>query len=165
MAHGTLNGLEQRNEVASAKVDRDGFLLTGNCTLHHLGFVVASISTVAKEFAASMSASWDGEIIHDPIQRVRVSFFFPADRRNPVFELVEPTNDTSPVSDFLKKRGGLHHVCYEIDDLESALKQARREGWAIAAAPAPAVAFNGRRIAWVFSKHRLLMELLERRPK
>jgi len=33
------------------------------------------------------------------------------------------------------------------------------------AAPAPAVAFGGRRIAWVCAKNRLLMELLERHPK
>ena len=166
MTESTLNGLdEQRNSTNPLQVDQEGFLLSENGVLHHLGFVVSSISAVAESFAASMSARWDGEIIHDPVQRVRVAFFFPVDPRNPVFELVEPASDTSPVSDFLKKRGGLHHVCYEIDDLESALQQARLAGWAIAAAPAPAVAFNGRKIAWVVSKHRLLMELLERRPK
>ena len=42
----------------------------------------------------------------------------PLDSRIPVYELVEPASEASPVSNFLKKRGGLHHVCYEIDDLE-----------------------------------------------
>ena len=109
-----------------------------------------------------MSAYWNGEIIHDPIQRVRVAFFNPADARNPVFELVEPAGEASPVTRFLKKGGGLHHVCYEIDVLELALTEARQAGFAIAAAPAPAVAFAGRRIAWVWSRSRLLIELLER---
>jgi methylmalonyl-CoA/ethylmalonyl-CoA epimerase len=149
----------------SLKVEPAGFLLSGNATLHHLGFVVASISAVAEEFAASMSANWDGVITHDPIQRVRVAFFAPVDPRNPVFELVEPASEVSPVSNFLKKRGGLHHVCYEIDDLELALPDARRAGLGIVAAPAPAVAFAGRRIAWVCSKTRLLVELLERNKK
>ena len=99
---------------------------------------------------------------HDPIQRVRVSFFSPVDTRNPVFELVEPASEASPVSNFLKKGGGLHHVCYEIDDLESGLCEARGVGLVIVADPAPAVAFGGRRIAWVCSKRRLLVELLER---
>jgi methylmalonyl-CoA/ethylmalonyl-CoA epimerase len=66
------------------------------------------------------------------------------------------------VSRFLKKRAGLHHVCYEIEDLESALQQARGVGFATVSAPAPAVAFGGRRIAWVFSKSGVLMEFLER---
>lgn len=137
-------------------------LLGAQGVLHHLGFVVRSISSVGQDFASSMSARWDGEIIHDALQRVRVAFFYPADPRNPVFELVEPADEMSPVSDFLNKRGGLHHVCYEVDDLESALQQARQVGMAIASLPAPAVAFNGRRIAWVFSKQRLLIEFLER---
>jgi len=166
MTQSTLSRLpEQQDNVDSAN-DRTAFSLGANTTLHHLGFVVASISAVAEEFARSISASWDGEIIHDPIQRVRVAFFFPANERNPVFELVEPASDASPVSSFLKKnRGGLHHVCYEIEDLDLGLQQARCTGWVIAADPAPAVAFGGRRIAWIFSKQRLLVELLERRPK
>ena len=167
MTQSTLKGLdEQRNGTNPLQVDQEGFLLSENGVLHHLGFVVSSISTVAESFAASMSARWDGEIIHDPIQRVRVAFFYPVDPRNPIFELVEPASETSPVSNFLeKKRGGLHHVCYEVDDLEAALEKARRAGWGIAATPASAVAFDGRRIAWVCSKTRLLMEFLERRPK
>jgi methylmalonyl-CoA/ethylmalonyl-CoA epimerase len=142
-----------------------GPLGRGNATLHHLGFVVASISRVADEFSTLMSARQDGPIVHDPIQQVRAAFFKPRAPQNPVFELVEPAGDASPVNGFLKKGGGLHHVCYEIDDLEAGLELAQEVGLAIVAAPAPAVAFGGRRIAWVCSKSRLLMELLERRPK
>jgi methylmalonyl-CoA/ethylmalonyl-CoA epimerase len=160
------NRLSERQAGAdSAPVDHMEPLLRGNGILHHLGLVVSSISAVAEEFAASMSARWDGEIIHDPIQRVRVAFFSPVDSRNPVFELVEPASEISPVSNFLKKGGGLHHVCYEIDDLESGLYQARGVGLSIASDPAPAVAFGGRRIAWICSKRRLLVELLERKRK
>jgi methylmalonyl-CoA/ethylmalonyl-CoA epimerase len=146
-------------------VDQGGPLVSGKGTLHHLGFVVASITTVAGEFAAFMSAHWDGKVIHDPLQRVSVAFFSPVDLRNPVFELVEPAGEVSPVSSFLQKGGGLHHVCYEIDDLESGLEAARGKGLVIVAPPTPAVAFEGRRIAWVCSKSRLLMELLERHRK
>jgi methylmalonyl-CoA/ethylmalonyl-CoA epimerase len=162
----SLNGpIEQRGGADSVQVDRVGPLVSGNGILHHLGFVVSSISAVAEEFAVSISARWDGEIIHDPIQRVRVAFFSPADTRNPVFELVEPASDVSPVGNFLKKGGGLHHVCYEVDDLESGLREARGVGLVVVADPAPAVAFGGRRIAWVCSKRRLLVELLERNGK
>lgn len=84
MAHTMLplNGLdEERGGADSAKVDRVGPLLAGNGILHHLGFVVSSISAVAETFAVSMSARWDGVVTHDPIQRVRVAFFSPADVR------------------------------------------------------------------------------------
>jgi len=153
------------NGVDSGWVACGGPLLRGKAILHHLGFVVPSISAVAEGFAASISACWDSRIIHDPLQRVRVAFFNPVDTRNPVFELVEPASDVSPVSNFLKKGGGLHHVCYQIDDLEAGLTDARRAGLVMVAVAAPAVAFDGRRIAWVCSKNRLLIELLERHPQ
>jgi methylmalonyl-CoA/ethylmalonyl-CoA epimerase len=142
-----------------------GPLVSSNATLHHLGFTVSSITAVAEDFAFSMSASWDGAITHDPIQRVKVSFFSPANPANPVFELVEPATEDSPVSNFLKKGGGLHHVCYEVDDLDVALEEARRVGLLVVSYPVPAVAFDGRRIAWICSKKRLLIELLERNRK
>lgn len=138
-------------------------LLVGRCTLHHLGVVVESISAVAREFAASMSARWDGKIIHDPLQQVRVAFFEPADSANPLFELVEPADERSPVSTFLNKRGGLHHICYEIDDLEEGLVAARAAGLFIISTPKPAAAFSGRRIGWISFKSRLLVEFLERK--
>ena len=158
-----LDGMDEaRGTARSTQVGVRGPLLTGNCVLHHLGFVVRSISGMAEEFAASTSARWDGEVTKDPIQRVQVAFFYPADVRNPVFELVEPAAEDSPVSNFLSKGGGLHHVCYEVDDLQSALSEARGVGLAIVVNPVPAVAFGNRRIAWICSKNRLLVELLER---
>ena len=156
---------DARCGVGSVQVGCVGPLLSQNGVLHHLGFVVASISKAAEQFAISMAVCWDGKVTHDPVQRVRVAFFNPLDARNPVFELVEPASDLSPVSNFLKKGSGLHHVCYEIDDLESGLREAKATGLAIVAAPTPAVAFGGRRIAWVCSRRRLLMELLERDRK
>ena len=103
-----------------------GPLFAGNAVLHHFGFVVSSIVSAAENFVVSLSARWDGKVIHDPIQGVRVAFFEPADPRNPVVELVEPASEGSPVSYFLKRKGGgLHHLCYEVDDLESGLPQAK----------------------------------------
>jgi methylmalonyl-CoA/ethylmalonyl-CoA epimerase len=158
------NGNHGRPGVADSTCP--GPLLAGHGTLHHLGYVVASISAVADQFATFMSASWDPEIIHDPIQQVRVTFLHPILGKGPLFELVEPASETSPVTNFLAKyRGGLHHVCYEIDDLESGLREAKRAGLVVASPPAPSVAFGGRRIAWVCSKKLVLMELLERGSK
>jgi methylmalonyl-CoA/ethylmalonyl-CoA epimerase len=44
-------------------------------------------------------------------------------------ELVEPTTDDSGVARFLQKRGpGLHHLCFEVDDLEQSLEHLRSHG-------------------------------------
>jgi methylmalonyl-CoA/ethylmalonyl-CoA epimerase len=157
--------LIQGSRNGSAGRANGGPISAGNGVLHHLGFVVASISAAAEGFAASMSARWDGKVIRDPVQGVRVAFFSPVDAQNPVVELVEPASDVSPVSYFLKKRGGgLHHICYEVNDLDLVLREAKGTGFGIVARPTPAVAFEGRRIAWI-NRNRLLMELLERDDK
>jgi methylmalonyl-CoA/ethylmalonyl-CoA epimerase len=131
-------------------------------TFHHVGFVVASIPTSVHGFASMLQADWDEHIFHDPNQKVRVTFLKSRNAGDPLWELVEPADDKSPVHAFAAKGGGLHHVCYVVDDLEQALADARKLGAIVTRQPMPAVAFAGRRIAWIYTKNRLLIEYLER---
>lgn len=131
-------------------------------TFHHFGFVVASIEQAAPSFAESMTIDWDGCIIYDPIQGVRVSFLRGHHSADPLLELVEPAGESSPVFSFLKRGGGLHHVCYVVDSLDRQMQESRAKRSLIVREPAPAVAFGGRRIAWTYTRSKLLIEYLER---
>ncbi|HTV56748.1 MAG TPA: VOC family protein [Terriglobia bacterium] len=129
--------------------------------LHHVGFVVQSIAASAEGFSRSIAGAWDGRIIQDPLQGARVTFLrgpIPADA---LVELIEPVDEASPVSKFLKRGGGLHHLCYEVGNLETQLQYIRSTGSLVVRPPVPAVAFGGRRIAWVYTKAKLLLEYLE----
>lgn len=129
--------------------------------LHHIGFVVSSIKDSAPKFARSLDANWDEVIYADPYQKVRVTFLRAA-QEDARIELVEPNAEDNPVNLFLKKNGpGLHHLCYEVDSLEEALAELRSKGALLAKPPKPTVAFGGRRIAWVLTAEKLLLELLE----
>jgi methylmalonyl-CoA/ethylmalonyl-CoA epimerase len=131
-------------------------------TLHHIGFVVQSIADVAESFAASISAIYDGRIIHDPIQRVYVTFLrHTCTPATALVELIAPASPDSPVQSLAAKGGGLHHLCYEVASLEECLQTHQRSEDLIVSPPRPAVAFQGRDIAWVFTKQRLLIEYLE----
>jgi len=134
-------------------------------TFHHIGFVVASIQASVQGFLDALHAEWDGIIFHDPNQVVRVTFLRSTHPANPVVELVEPAGEKSPVIPFLKRGGGLHHLCYEIDNLEDQLALSRAQGSLVVRPPLPAVAFAGRRIAWVYTKNKLLLEYLEREKR
>jgi len=129
---------------------------------HHVGLVVASIQQSVHGFAQSLEAEWDGEIIHDPNQGVRVTFLRSKSAADPLVELVEAASEKSPVLSFLKKGAGLHHLCYVVDSLEKQLELCRSRGSIVARPPLPAAAFNGRRIAWVYTRNKLLIEYLER---
>jgi methylmalonyl-CoA/ethylmalonyl-CoA epimerase len=136
-------------------------LTSAELRLHHFGFVVASIEDSMPGFVSSLGGTWSGEIFVDPIQKVKVAFLVvhPDDAQ---VELVEPNADDAPVVKFLKEKGGgLHHLCYEVEDMDQRLKIMRSGGMRIAKLPAPAVAFGGRRIAWLLTRENLLVELLE----
>ena len=59
-------------------------------------------------------------------QKVTVAFFKVGD----VFiELLEPLSDDSPISKFIEKRGGgLHHISYEVDDIEKSISSLQEKG-------------------------------------
>ena len=66
------------------------------------------------------------------------------------------------MTNFLNKGGGLHHLCFEVDDLAEQLRQAQQEGSIVVRKPFPAAAFNNRQIGWVYTPDKLLVEYLER---
>jgi methylmalonyl-CoA/ethylmalonyl-CoA epimerase len=64
-----------------------------------------------------------------------------------------------------EKGGGFHHVCYEVADLEEEMAGMKSRKALIARRPKPAVAFQGRRIAWMLTAEKLLIELLEQQAQ
>ena len=133
--------------------------------MHHIGFVVVSISESAGRMSRAVGGFWDGRVVHDPLQQARVTFLSRSSSGEPLLELVEPESDASHLRAFIRKHGaGLHHLCYEVDSLDEQLAASRAAGALIARPPAPAVAFDGRRIAWVYTRDGLLLEYLERHP-
>ena len=132
--------------------------------LDHMGFVVRDIEAAMPQFVHSLQAVWDQRIFDDPHQNVRVAFLTtrPGDAR---IELVQPAGEKSPVYRFLQEKGGgLHHACYEVPNLETQIAEMRSRGAILAKPPKPAVAFDGRRIAWMITTERFLIELLEAAP-
>jgi methylmalonyl-CoA/ethylmalonyl-CoA epimerase len=128
--------------------------------MHHVGFVVQSIDASMPGFLKSMNGTWDEKIFHDPIQSVKVAFLS-TPGSDVQIELVEPAGDRNPVSAFLAKGGGIHHVCYQVDDCDATIALMRQHRSLVVKRPRPAVAFDGRRIAWMLTAEKLLIELIE----
>ena len=97
----------------------------------------------------------------DPIQRVSVNFLTTQDHDAVEIELIAPLTEDSPIRATLAKGGGAYHLCFETADLDAAIAHAIRQKCLVVSQPAPAVAFNGRRIAWIYTKSRQLFELVE----
>ena len=135
--------------------------MSGN-RLHHIGYVTASIAASVEEYTKATGLAWDGIIIHDPLQMVSVAFLGSCDDGSAMIELVEPAGRRSPVNRFLEVGRGLHHVCIEVADLPAHIEASRAAGCTVVRIPLPAVAFGGRKIAWITTPSGQLIEFLQR---
>lgn len=78
-------------------------------------------------------------------------------------ELLHADDAESPIGKYLAKRGpGIHHVCYQVPDLDAALAACRRAGYRLID-ETPRTGAGGRRIAFVHPKTTagILLELTE----
>ena len=93
--------------------------------IHHVGIAVDGLDAARHTWGGLLGLVATGaETISD--QRVRVEFYPVGESK---IECLESAAPDSPVGRFLASRGpGLHHVAFEVDDIEEALAKARSGG-------------------------------------
>jgi len=86
--------------------------------LNHVAIVVPDLAAAAAVYREALGARVSDQHAL-PAHGVTVVF---VDLPNSKIELLEPLGDASPVRGFLDKNpsGGMHHVCYEVDDILAA---------------------------------------------
>ncbi len=126
---------------------------------HHVGIAVRDIAKASLWWTGQNGFTAEGPVYHDPLQKVRVQFFVQAGGFR--IELVEPAAEDSPVNRYLDVPGGMYHTCYEVDDLDATMAEWRSERAFPVTKPMPAVAFGGRRIVFLLTPDRHLVELVE----
>ena len=128
--------------------------------LHHVAYVTRSVEKKAAELAGLLGFGPAGSVVIDPIQGVRIQFMDMGDGE--LLELLEPHGEKSPVQRHLDKGGGLYHLCFEVDDLDGTLQHLRDTGDAVVVCePVPAPAIDNRRVAFVVTTSRDLIEFVE----
>lgn len=104
----------------------------------------------------------------DPVQKVNATFIEIVPDQGVYLELLEPVSEDSPISSYLKKGGGLHHLCFEVDDVDAACDRLGKKGYRCVTYPTACLGFDrsfgleGTRIAFFLAPMRLLVELVEK---
>lgn len=127
--------------------------------INHIAIVVENIEKALEVYHHAVGLPLE-HIAEEPAEAVRVAFLPTSSGE---IELIQPTTPDSGVAKFLAKRGeGLHHVCLEVEDLETSLGELRARGLEILGEPR----HNQRGEKYVFvhpkSAHGVLLELYER---
>ena len=127
--------------------------------IHHLGYAVEDLEAASRLYRERFGARLEEpEMVAD--QGVNAAMFQVGESR---IELLEPTGPDTPVGKFLAKRGeGLHHVAFQVEDIEATLGELGRDGVELIDEE-PRVGAGGTRMAFVHPKsvHGVLTELVE----
>ena len=130
--------------------------------LRHVGVAVPSLGPATETLSTLFGYKVVSGPFDDPIQKVSVNFLTTSDKDAAEIELIAPLSEDSPITSMLAKSGGgAYHLCFETSNIDQALIHAKNNGCMIVSPPVPAVAFGGRRIAWIYTKSRQLFELVE----
>src|SRR6266498_1043390 len=123
----------------------------------HVGIAVRSIAEVLPFYREILGM---GEVELAPTDGARISGL---DAGGTLIELLESTDADSPIGKFIARRGpAIHHICFMVDDLESALDRCRAAGIALID-DEPRVGAEGKMIAFLHpaSTGGVLIELTE----
>jgi methylmalonyl-CoA/ethylmalonyl-CoA epimerase len=128
---------------------------------HHLGIAVQDLVKAIPLYRDLFGYELISGPFDDPIQKVSVCFLSRG-AGDMTFELVMPAAGTdSPVMRLLNQGGSAYHVCYEVPSIDDAIEHLKGQKCGVLSKPVPAVAFQGRSIAWLSTPTRQLIELVQ----
>ena len=130
--------------------------------IDHIAIIVRNIEQ-ALVFYRDTLGIIPGEIKEVPTEQVRIAFLPMGGPDGSEIELIEPTSTDSSLTKFLEKRGeGLHHICLEVDDIDTALVELQEKGTPVLDKQ-PRIAAEGRAIfIHPRAANGVLLELVER---
>lgn len=115
--------------------------------LNHVAVAVPDLEAATKVYRDTLGATVS-EPMALPDHGVTTVF---VELPNTKIELLEPLGEGSPIAKFVEKNrsGGMHHVCYEVDDLDAAIKQVAAEGATILGDGKPKIGAHGKPVVFL----------------
>ena len=129
--------------------------------LNHVAIAVRDIAKAANVYRQTLGAQVS-EPVPQPAHGVTTIFIT---LPNTKIELLEPLGEASPIGKFLDRNpdGGIHHVCYEVDDIIAVRDRLKADGARVLGDGEPKIGAHGKRVLFLHPKDFLgtLVELEE----
>ena len=118
--------------------------------LNHVAIVVPDLDTAATLYRDTLGAKVSAP---EALPDHGVTTVF-VDLDNTRIELLHPLGDDSPIGRFLERHpdGGMHHVCYEVDDILAARDQLKEQGARVLGSGEPRTGAHGKPVLFLHPK-------------
>ncbi|MEQ9041328.1 MAG: methylmalonyl-CoA epimerase [Silicimonas sp.] len=118
--------------------------------LNHVAIAVPDLDAAAAQYRDTLGANV-GAPQDEPDHGVTVVFI---ELPNTKIELLYPLGAASPIKGFLEKNpsGGIHHICYEVDDILAAASQLTEKGARILGDGNPKIGAHGKPVLFLHPK-------------
>ncbi|MGB0798860.1 MAG: methylmalonyl-CoA epimerase [Planktomarina sp.] len=118
--------------------------------LNHVAIAVPDLEAASAQYAGTLGANV-GAPQDEPDHGVTVVFI---ELPNTKIELLYPLGDDSPIQKFLDKNpsGGIHHMCYEVEDILAARDQLQASGARVLGSGEPKIGAHGKPVLFLHPK-------------
>ncbi len=118
--------------------------------LNHVAIAVQDLAAASRIYRDTLGADVSAPL-PQPEHGVTVVFI---NLPNTKIELLEPLGDGSPIAGFLDKNpsGGIHHVCYEVDDIRAARDRLVSSGARVLGSGEPKTGAHGKPVLFLHPK-------------
>lgn len=118
--------------------------------LNHVAIAVPDLDAASEQYRTALGANV-GAPQDEPDHGVTVVFI---ELPNTKIELLYPLGEDSPITGFLEKNpsGGIHHVCYEVDDILAARDQLVEHGLRVLGDGTPKIGAHGKPVLFLHPK-------------
>ena len=118
--------------------------------LNHVAIAVRDIAKAAQTYRTTLGAEVSEAVPHPDHGVTTVFISLP----NTKIELLEPLGADSPIARFLDRNpdGGIHHVCYEVDDIVAARDRLKGQGARVLGDGEPKIGAHGKPVLFLHPK-------------
>jgi methylmalonyl-CoA/ethylmalonyl-CoA epimerase len=118
--------------------------------LNHVAIAVRDIAKASEIYRATLGADVSAPVAQPAHGVTTVFITLP----NTKIELLEPLGDNSPIAKFLERNadGGIHHVCYEVDDILAARDRLKAQGARVLGDGEPKIGAHGKPVLFLHPK-------------
>lgn len=118
--------------------------------LNHVAIAVPDLSAAAQIYRDTLGAKVSAPV---PLPEQGVTTVFVA-LENTKIELLHPLGRSSPIANFLQNNpsGGIHHVCFEVDDILAARDKLKASGARVLGSGEPTIGAHGKPVLFLHPK-------------